>query len=120
LIWNTLDPSSGQAADVVLGTPDFMTWGFIYGPGPVQSYHGRLYLPDSGNSRIQVWNSIPTQNGVPADQVIGQPSSQSGQPNPGGISLSTLQRPSGVLLTDVGFYIADSGNGRIVARPPLP
>jgi hypothetical protein len=120
LIWNTVNPMNGQPADVVLGAPDFTSGGRIYGAGGMQVYHGRLYLCDGGNNRVIYWNSIPSQNGILPDGVLGQPDLKSGNPNSPSLSVDNLQDPSGVLVSDVGVYIADTGNGRIVARPPLP
>jgi hypothetical protein len=120
LIWNTLDPANGQAADVVIGASNFTSYGKIYGAYSAQVFRGKLYLPDSGSNRILVWNSIPTQNGLPAAAALGQPNLQSSIPNPGGLSAGVLQRPTSVLVTDVGIYVADNGNGRIVALPPVP
>lgn len=120
LIWNTLEPVNGQGADVVIGASNFTSYGKIYGAYSVQVFQGRLYLPDSGSSRILVWNSIPTQNGLPAASALGQPNLQSSIPNPGGLSAGVLQRPTSVLVTDIGVYVADNGNGRIVALPPAP
>lgn len=120
LIWNTLEPGNGQAADVVLGASDFSSYGRYYDANTLQVYRGRLYIADPGSSRILVWNSIPTQNGLPPSAVIGQPNLQTSSPNTGGLSATVLQRPAGFLVVDIGTYVADSGNGRIVALPPLP
>ena len=118
LIWNTLDPTSAQAADVVLGAQDFISYGRFYGLLGLQTARGRLYVTDSGSNRILYWNSIPTQS-LPPSGAIGQPNLNSGAPNPDGIGPGGLQTPGGFLVTDVGIYIADGGNGRVLALPPL-
>ncbi len=120
LIWNTLEPSNGQAADVVLGASTFADYGRYYGVGAVQTYRGRLYVADAGSSRILVWNSVPTQNGLPPTAVVGQPNLQATSPNTGGLSANVLQRPNGFLVVDIGIFVADTGNGRVVGFPPLP
>ncbi len=79
LIWNSIPTENNQPADVVVGQPDFES---IYsGTGPdrlnwpvgVFSDGIRLYVADTQNYRVLIWNQIPTQNGQPADLVLGQP-----------------------------------------------
>ncbi len=33
----------------------------------------RLFVADSGNDRVLVYDEVPTENGAKADEVIGQP-----------------------------------------------
>jgi sugar lactone lactonase YvrE len=86
LIWHSLPTQSGQAADVVLGQPDFesnqtnvsgigndptaQTLNWPYG---VFSDGQRLWIADTGNRRILFYHAIPTENYAPADKVIGKP-----------------------------------------------
>lgn len=126
LIWNTLDPSSGQAADVVLGQPTFLVAGdspsannsVINDPMGISTFNNRLYVSDGQLHRIAVWNSIPTQLNAPIDAVIGQSDVNSGTANAGGIAVNRLQAPLSILPTEVGIYIADTGNSRVVVLPP--
>lgn len=127
LIWNTLDPANGQAADVVLGQADFTTDAAagsvselaITSPRGLGVTKGRLYAVDSANHRIIYWSAIPTQKGQPAVGVIGQPTLSVGGPNSGGLKVLRFYNPIGMLLTEAGLYVADSGNSRVVAMPPL-
>ncbi len=75
LIWNTL-PDSNQAPDVVLGQPDMqsnlagdgldgLNW-----PSVVMSDGVRLFVADTNNNRVLVWETMPTQNGQAADYAI--------------------------------------------------
>ncbi|MBU6342242.1 MAG: hypothetical protein KGS48_12170, partial [Bacteroidetes bacterium] len=86
LIWHAMPTRHGQAADVVLGQanfeenqpnrrgpgatpgPDTLNW-----PYGVFSNGEQLWIADTGNRRILFFEKIPTQNGTPADQVIGKP-----------------------------------------------
>ena len=128
LIWNTLDPQAGQAADLVLGQSNFDTGA---GPGSINetalSYpiglavaKGRMYAVDLDFSRVVYWNSVPTLINKPFDGYLGQPMLNSGDRNAGGISLKTLSGPTGILVTEAGIYIADTSNHRVIALPPLP
>lgn len=87
LIWNRIPTSSDQAADVVLGQPNFTTipqvdisratvepkQNNLLNPVSVSSDGRRLFVSDLGHNRIMIWNTIPTSNQAPADLVLGQP-----------------------------------------------
>ncbi|MBL7668953.1 MAG: hypothetical protein JNM39_00585 [Bdellovibrionaceae bacterium] len=66
---------------------------------------GRLYIPDEANSRILVWNHIPTSNGVSADYVIGQPSFTTKSPI--GCNANGLNWPTGILIDNDRLFVAD-------------
>ena len=79
LIWRSIPTANGQAADVVLGQDNFTSLRRIVtdnksfrGPQGVWIQNGRLYVADTQNHRVLVWNSIPTQNNAAADFVLGQ------------------------------------------------
>jgi hypothetical protein len=87
LIWNSFPTKNAQAADVVLGQPDFNTnieldltrtkidpqATNLVNPVAVSSDGKRLFVADLGQNRVLIWNSIPTKNAQPADLVLGQP-----------------------------------------------
>ena len=95
LIWNTIPTTSNQAADIVLGQPDFNTAPEVdltkavvntkadsmLNPVSVTSDGVRLFVADLGHNRVLIWNSIPTRNAQPADVVFGQPDFASGVAN---------------------------------------
>ena len=86
LIWNAIPASNGQAADIVLGQPDFetrpesdLTQGEykptaanMLDPVSVSVNNGRMFVSDLGFDRVLIFFSVPTQNTFPADVVIGQ------------------------------------------------
>lgn len=87
LIWNRFPTYSGQPADLVLGQPDFgqnqpnvggigtlPTAQSLNWPYGVFSDGERLFVADTGNRRVLVFNTVPTQSYTPADGVIGKPS----------------------------------------------
>ena len=43
------------------------------GPQGVWIQNGRLYVADTQNNRVLIFNRIPTSNGAAADVVLGQP-----------------------------------------------
>ncbi|HZW28390.1 MAG TPA: hypothetical protein VFF08_08025, partial [Trueperaceae bacterium] len=75
----------------------------------------QLFVADADNHRVLVWDSIPTQNGQPADRVLGQPDFVSGAINQGkGVGPDTLNTPSGVHYLDGKLLVADLNNFRYV------
>lgn len=86
LIWHQFPTHHGQAADVVLGQPDFfqnqpnvkgigttpsarsLNW-----PYGVFSDGKHLWIADTGNRRILFYENLPTHHYAPADGVIGKP-----------------------------------------------
>ncbi|MBY0486466.1 MAG: DUF11 domain-containing protein, partial [Flavobacteriaceae bacterium] len=80
LVWNTVPTANGAAADVVIGQSIMVTSGagtsttsFNAPIGVTVSPSGILAIGEFGNSRVVVYNSIPTVNGAAADVVLGQP-----------------------------------------------
>ena len=82
LIWNTFPTTNQQAADVVLGQETMAQSDANHGglsarslnnPLSVELHGSKLIVSDAGNSRVLIWNSIPTSNYAPADVVLGQP-----------------------------------------------
>lgn len=117
LIFNRIPTSNGAAADVVVGQADFT--GSAAGRGqaslnfPRYAYSDgtRLYIADAGNNRVLVYNEIPTQNGAPADVVLGQTDFSI-------VSESTaaekLALPLALAPTPFGLLVADANNRRVV------
>ena len=67
LIWNSFPSSNKAPPDVVVGQPDFKVSavanppnaGSLRGPQGVWIQNGRLFVADTSNNRILIWNSIP-------------------------------------------------------------
>ncbi len=127
LIWNTFPTSNAQAADVVVGQANFssnasnttdVTLSYPY----MVSVHGnQMFIADYGNSRILIYNSIPTSPGAAANVVIGQPSFTDLGANNGGISASTLAFAGAPAVDDQGrFYVGDFSNNRILVWNSIP
>jgi hypothetical protein len=143
LIWNKLPSNNGVPADLVLGQKDFYSREVNAGMGakrcnassmyfPTDVVFGRkgLFVSDSGNNRILVWKELPTENGQPADIVIGQTTFSGHQFNRGTNEASecTLNDPYGMFIDedledeeDIGkLFICDRGNSRVVIWEELP
>ena len=114
--WHGWPTQMGQAADFVLGQPDFasatanngglskatLSLGLDSGHG-VDCRGNHLVMADTGNHRVLIWRTAPTQSGAPADVVLGQSSGDQGMPGgAGGIAAGGLLDPEGVATLDGG------------------
>jgi hypothetical protein len=128
LIFDSIPTSSGSAADVVLGQPDMTSAVGKDGgtsarslaqPMFVYTSGGKVFVADSQNHRVLVWNAIPTSNQEPADLVLGQPDMDTGSESPA--SGRTLNSPRGVHVDASGrLYVVDAGNHRILYFDAVP
>ncbi|MCZ6690931.1 MAG: NHL repeat-containing protein [Planctomycetota bacterium] len=124
LILNAIPTSNFQTADVVLGQPSFTTSQSNFGgvtasslafPEGIYSDGTRLYVPERGNSRVLIWDTIPTANFAPADHVLGQPNLTSrGQDRGGSAGADTLDVPRAVFGDSTHLYVSDGFNHRIL------
>ena len=82
----------------------------------------RLYLADTGNHRVLVWNDFATAAaGGDPSFVLGQASFTSGLPNRGGTpDANTLSGPRGVAASPVRLVVTDSDNHRVLVWQPPP
>jgi len=125
LLFKTIPTASTGAADVVMGQASLSgadgsrapAANVLRQPGGLAVQNGRLYIADSQLHRVLYWNQLPAKNDQSADGVLGQPTMSSYQANEGGLGLESLNRPTGILVALDTLFIADTGNGRIVARP---
>ena len=154
LIWNKLPQESGRAADVVIGQKDFFSrqpnagmgskrpgnQGFYF-PTAVVCGRTGLFVSDTDNQRVLYWKEVPTENGQPADLVLGQKTFNENKVNRGGeATASTFNDPFGLFLEEPAeadlyeeedgegeekkpvfkLYVADRGNSRVMVWDELP
>ncbi|TPW10774.1 MAG: haloacid dehalogenase, partial [Acidimicrobiaceae bacterium] len=129
LIWNTIPTTNQQAANVVLGQPGFtsgtsnsggLSARSLYYPAGVFSDGTRLFVTDSGNNRVLIWNTIPTTNQQAANVVLGQPGFTSGTANNGGLSARTLRTPADVTCDGKRLFVSDLDNHRVLIWNTIP
>ncbi|MEJ2060807.1 MAG: hypothetical protein P8Y64_10025, partial [Gammaproteobacteria bacterium] len=117
LIWNSFPTTNDQPPDLVLGQPDFTS---TISPSAAANtlndpYDGvwvngpQLFVCDTGNNRVLIWNSWPTQNGQAADAVLGQPDFTS---TTGGTTASLMSAPDGLYVYGRQLIVADQNNNR--------
>jgi hypothetical protein len=81
----------------------------------------RLFVPDTSNHRVLIWNALPDQNGVGANLVLGQADLMSGQANRGQpAALTTLSSPTGVAVGGGHVAVVDNGNNRVLLWNQIP
>jgi hypothetical protein len=131
LIWHGLPTGDGEDAHVVLGQPDFSSEGADAGgrstthglhlPTGVLVHDGRLLVADAWHHRVLVWDQIPTRSYTPPSYAIGQQTLGDVAPNGGGaISAQALYWPYGIGLSGDLFWIADTGNRRVLGWHGVP
>lgn len=92
-------------------------------PRAVLSDGRRLFVADSGNDRVLIWNEIPAQNGTPADIVLGQlnfelnQSSDSGEPRRVA-STDSFKTPAALAYDGLNLYVSDTYNRRVLVYTP--
>jgi len=131
LIWNTIPTTTGQNADLVLGQTSFTSIGIpsttqstMRGPEGVWIQGNRLFVADTDNNRILIWNSFPTQSGQQADLVLGQPNFTATDPSSVTVhpttTASNMITPVGVSSDGVHLFVADLGQNRILIWNSIP
>jgi uncharacterized protein (TIGR03437 family) len=137
LIWNSIPTRNGQPADVVLGQTSFTAGaanagggrtpnarGFR-GPQGVWIQDGKLFVADTQNHRVMIWNQIPTSNGAEANVVLGQPDFTTFV-EPNLLQLETFARANNMLnpvsVTSDGtrLYVSDLGYNRVLVWNTIP
>jgi hypothetical protein len=118
LVWRHVPEVSGTPADFVLGQPDFTTATLGTGPATfarpyaAQCIDRRLFVIDHDNSRILIYDPIPTSGDTLPAYVIGQPDFTSSTPGCSATQLSIEAYE--IVHHDGRYYVADGGNHRVL------
>ena len=130
-IWNTIPTTNGAPMDVVIGQTSTGSVTFVVSActsvtsttmnlpeGVEVDKDGHLYIADQQNSRILIYNSIPTTSGAVADKVMGQPNFTTCNSNP--VSSASLNGPSRMRAINNQLFLSDTSNQRILVSNTLP
>jgi hypothetical protein len=135
LIWNRIPTTNNGPADVVVGQPDFVSSGLpsgdtptaksMRGPQGVWIQNGKLYVADTQNNRVLIYNQIPTSNGAAADVVLGAPNFTTAiQPNLAAqttsATASNLLNPVAVSSDGTHLFVTDLGYNRVLIWNSIP
>jgi hypothetical protein len=130
LIFNTIPTGNNAAANVVIGQPDMNSsaannggrnGNTLFWPAGIWSDGTRLFIADTANNRVLIYNTIPTSNHASADVVLGQSDMTSGTANQGGTAqANTLSNPFGVYSDGTRLFISDCNNNRVLVYNTIP
>lgn len=152
MIWNSIPTKNNQAADLVLGQPNFntvpqfdqtktslaSTSTSMLSPTSVTSDGVHLFVSDLGYSRVLIWNSIPTHNTQAADVEVGQkdmitaiPDDNTEQCASTGVDSNnnptyplicakTMSLPRFAISDGTRLFVADAGNDRVLIFNSIP
>jgi sugar lactone lactonase YvrE len=119
LVWSSFPTMNGQAADYVIGQPNFSASGFgasdreLAEPIGIDVMGTALFIADNTNSRILIFDPIPTESGTSAKRVLGQPDFTS-KAQPTNPSAGNLFWPSRLAVDGKSLYITDSYQHRVL------
>lgn len=127
LIWRDFPVANRASADAVLGQPDMTTTLPYLSAVDMNAPRGlslsagnKLYLADSGNNRVLVWEKFPWEDYVSSDSVLGQKAFYLGTPNDDDgdsvedatASPRVLNSPGGVHAVANVLVVTDTANNR--------
>lgn len=120
LVWNSIPTSNFAPADFVLGQATFTTGAAnrggvigadtLNGPVAMEKIGNKLFVSDSGNGRVVIWNSIPTSS-VPANNVLGQMDLTSKDIT---ASATIIKGPGQFKYYQSTFYLSDYDGNRLL------
>ncbi|HYW20383.1 MAG TPA: hypothetical protein VE956_13950 [Nodularia sp. (in: cyanobacteria)] len=132
LIWKNVPEDSHVPADLVLGQADFSNCepnrgtqqaaaNTMHWPYGVFYHQGKLFVADTGNRRLLIWQQLPTENGQPADLVLGQPDMISRDENGGSSPTAASMRwCHDITIWGDNLVVADAGNHRVMIWEGIP
>ena len=132
LIWKELPEDNNVPADIVLGQENFsenepnqgksetaasrMHW-----PYGVICHQDQLWVADTGNRRVLMWQKLPEFNGQPADLVLGQADMSCRNENGGGEATAASMRwPHAITFWEERLVLTDAGNNRVMIWDGIP
>ncbi|MEM4259125.1 MAG: hypothetical protein QXL17_08290 [Candidatus Thermoplasmatota archaeon] len=110
---------TGQDADIMLSGIDFNNTGgplLFNHPSGIVTDGKRLFLADTFNNRVLIWNTLPTDN-VPPDLVLGQKDFIANDP---GTGRDKFNWPFGIATDGKHLVVSDVNNARILIWNTIP
>ncbi len=121
LVFDVLNISNGMSAQYVLGQPDMTTDSTGTTDSKMNDPTGlaidasgnRLFVADTGNNRVLVYDITTLSDGMAAAFVLGQANFTS---NGTGLTDATMDSPYGLAYdpTNTRLYVADADNNRVL------
>lgn len=125
MIWHSVPDRDEQPCDVVLGQPDFTSEGPAAGSGDARTglhlptgvlvHDDKLVVADAWHHRVLVYDGLPEKTGAEPDLILGQPDADHVGPNRGeDCTAEGYYWPFGIGVVGGRFYVADTGNRRVL------
>lgn len=93
----------------------------LLAPRGVWICNGRLFVADTGQNRVFIWNTLPTGNYQSPDVTLGQTQAVNTKRNQGQtVSASSLHYPSGIWSDGTQLILADAWNHRVLIWLTMP
>ncbi len=124
LIFNRIPTENGAAAELVVGQSDFKSSAAGVGRGGLRAPNGvfldgqRLFVADTGNHRVLIFNSLPASNGAQADVVLGQADFNARADQ--AASATSLRDPTSAFTDGLRLIVADLGHNRVLIWNRVP
>jgi len=119
MVWNGFPSTTNEAADYAIGQPDLTTdtagttASSLRGPSGIAVLGDALFIADSVNDRVMIWQPIPTASGGDAAHVLGVDDFIT----PGGTPAATqesLNNPLDVVVVGDKLYVTDNLHHRVL------
>jgi len=133
LVYSAIPQDASAVPDVVLGQPDFTTFGASCSASGMDrpesgilTEDGKVLVADSRNNRVLIWNQVPASPATAPDLVIGQSDgahcngNDDAQDGSGQISQRTVWYPTGVWSDGNRLVVADANNHRVLIWNSFP
>jgi len=131
LVWNEVPNQNFASANMVIGQPDFSSGLLNQGnafpsantmnrPEGVTVSENRMFVADSSNNRVLVFNHIPTTMNASADVVLGQPDFISSAANNGGLGPTSMTYPIKLAVERSVLAVSDWTNNRVLFWNQIP
>ena len=130
LIWKSIPTTMDAPADIVLGQADFKTVqrattnsSSFRGPQGLWIQGNRLFVADTQNHRVMIWNNFPSSNNQPADIVLGEPNFTTAPPvtsNDVPPQPNNLYSPVSVSSDGQHLFVVDLGHNRVLIWNSIP
>ncbi|MCI0507320.1 MAG: hypothetical protein L0Z73_14585 [Gammaproteobacteria bacterium] len=123
LAYSSIPESNNASAEFAIGQNDLITTDLGTGAGELRLPYsatiadGKLFIADSGNHRVLIFNQLPVGSGAVADVVVGQ--SDFGL-SAGGCAADRLYYPADIMVVDTKLIISETGNHRVLIWNAIP
>ena len=127
-IFNAAVPTTDAAATVTLGQPSATqstanethfaaTAQNFFKVAGINTDGTRLFVADTSNNRVLIWNSLPRTDDQAPNIVLGQPNFTTIAT---GKTASSLNAPGALNSDGTRLFVADSGNNRVLIWSTIP